>query len=282
MRIEDLDTSRVEAAGDAARRQLADLRRLGLEWDGEPVWQSHRQDAYDQALRTLRDRTYECFCTRREIAEASVAPHAPFRPYPGTCARLGREQAARLRRERPGAIRIRSEAGSFTVTDIHSGLVTGTVDDFVLMRGDGVPAYNLAVVVDDMFQAVTRVTRGADLLPSAPRQAWLTHLLGGTAPEYAHVGLVTRTDGVRLAKRDGGVTLSELNAHGWSTPDVLGMLSASLGLGPCGTAEDALARMPTGLPGPRFWAMSTWDGSALVSGDRALKSTPGPRGPDSP
>ncbi len=266
MRIEDLDTARVRAAGGAATRQLSDLESLGLVWDGEPVWQSQRRAAYSEAVARLGGQTYECFCTRREIAEASSAPHDGHRSYPGTCASLNSEQVARRRRERPGAIRVRSEGASFTVTDIHAGEVTEVVDDFVLVRGDGTPAYNLAVVVDDIFQGVTRITRGADLLSSAPRQAWLTAQLGATPAEYAHIGLVTNTDGARLAKRDGSVTLGDLTAQGRSAADVLALLSESLGLGPCRTTDEALEAMPThALPDEAFWAPAIWNGKGLAN-----------------
>ncbi|MDO5735398.1 MAG: tRNA glutamyl-Q(34) synthetase GluQRS [Propionibacteriaceae bacterium] len=265
MRVEDLDTARVAAAGDAAPRQLADLKSLGMEWDGEPLWQSERLPAYAAAVAALGERTYPCFCTRREIAEASSAPHDGHRAYPGTCAGLGSEQVARLGRHRAAALRVRSEGVSFSVTDVHAGDVTEPVDDFVLLRADGAPAYNLAVVVDDMFQGVTRVTRGVDLKSSAPRQAWLTTMLGGIAPEYAHIGLVTNAQGSRLAKRDGAVTLADLSAVGLSQSDVLAMLSGSLGLGQCRTADEALAAMPAGsLPDDNFWAPATWDGEELV------------------
>ncbi len=264
MRVEDLDTQRVHAAGTVATRQLADLTTLGLTWDTGPLRQSERLPVYAAAVAQLKERTYECFCTRREIAEASSAPHGGLRPYPGTCSHLNREQAARQRRTRPGAIRIRSGGGAFTVSGIHAGAVTALVDDFVLVRGDGTPAYNLAVVVDDMSQSVTRITRGADLLSSAPRQAWLTHLLGGTPPEYAHIGMVTNAAGARLAKRDGSVTLANLADDGRSCSDVLAMLSESLGLGPCRSVEEALAAMPgDSLPDARFWAAAVWDGKHI-------------------
>ena len=264
MRVEDLDADRVAAAGGAAKRQLADIGALGLRWDGEVLWQSARLDAYREAVARLAERTYECFCTRREIAEASSAPHDGHRPYPGTCAQLDSTQVARRRRERPGAIRLRSEGASFTITDIHVGEVTELVDDFVLVRGDGTPAYNLAVVVDDMFQGVTRITRGSDLLSSAPRQAWLTQLLGGELAQYAHIGLVTNPFGVRLAKRDGSVTLADMSSLGKSAADVVAVLSQSLGLGPCRSAGEALASMPKDrLPGAQFWAPAVWDGDTI-------------------
>ena len=93
------------------------------------------------------------------------------------------------------------------------GEYTGIVDDFVVRRGDGVAAYNLAVVVDDAAQGIDQVVRGDDLLPSSPRQAYLARLLGYPEPTYAHVALVLNEDGARLAKRDGAVTLAEIGVE---------------------------------------------------------------------
>lgn len=240
MRIEDLDRERVRAAAGVEARQLADLAALGLHWDGEPVRQSERLEAYRDAVASLP--TYECFCTRREITEAASAPHDGYRAYPGTCRELTAAQREERRATRSPALRVDSGGASFTVHDDHAGHVTGLVDDFVLMRGDGQFAYNLAVVVDDIAMGVTHVTRGADLLASAPRQAWLTQRLGATPPTYAHIGLVTDPVGRRLAKRDGAPSLTGLAPL---TPaDVLSMLSESLGLGPCRSTKEALAAMP--------------------------------------
>ena len=265
LRVEDLDVARVRAAEGAAARQLRDLKDLGMAWDGEPVTQSERMEAYRDALTRLRERTYECFCTRREIEQAASAPHNDgYRPYPGSWASLSAAEGSRRREERPAAIRVRAENAVFTVTDRFSGEVTATVDDFVLVRGDGVPAYNLASVVDDMYQGVTQVTRGADLLSSAPRQAWLTTQLGGQPPAYAHIGLVTNDRGKRLAKRDGAVTLADLQAQGWRTSDVLAELTASLGLGRHTTPHEALDAMPRLLPAA-FHLPVTWTGRQLVS-----------------
>lgn len=262
MRVEDLDEARVRAAGGLAAQQLADVAALGLGWDGEVVWQSERLHAYATAVQQLADRTYECFCTRREIAEAASAPHDDgYRPYPGTCARLDSAQAAVRRRTRPGALRIRAAGAAFTIHDASAGAVTGIIDDFVLVRADGAFAYNLAVTVDDVAQGVTRITRGADLLSSAPRQAWLTQLLGGTPPSYTHVGLVTTPEGVRLAKRDGSVTLADLAHRGWDAARVMRELTNSLGLGSHETAEAALGAMPErGLPAASapFWRSAVW------------------------
>ena len=228
LRIEDLD--RVQEG--AASRQLADLEALGLDWDGEVLLQSTRREAYEDAVARLRSegRVYECFCTRREIREAASAPHGAPGAYPGTCRKLSEQDRAQRRRERPAALRLAAQVREWTVTDRWAGQHTGTVDDLILLRNDGLPAYNLAVVVDDAFQGVDQVVRGDDLLSSAPRQAHLAHLLGLPEPKYAHVPLAVNPDGRRLAKRDGAVTLRELAAHGVGVPEVLRMIAVSLPL----------------------------------------------------
>ena len=229
IRVEDLDATRVKAAPEVAARQLADLAAIGVVPDGEVVWQSRRLDLYEAALNLLP--TYECYCTRREIAEAASAPHDDgHRPYPGTCRELSAAERAARRAERPPALRVDARGAVVTVRDRWAGEVTGTVDDFVVRRNDGAHAYNLAVVVDDLEQGVTQVVRGDDLLASSPRQAWLARALGGTEPEYAHVGLVTNAVGARLAKRDGVVTLADLAAQGWTPARVLSVIGHSLGL----------------------------------------------------
>jgi glutamyl-tRNA synthetase len=231
LRVEDLDQQRVAGARGIAERQLSDLAALGLDFDGDVVWQSHRLPRYAAAVAALGDDVYECFCTRREIAEAATAPHSDgYRPYPGTCRSLTSTERAGRRRTRPPALRVRAGGASRTITDLYAGEITGTVDDFVVVRNDGVPAYNLAVVVDDIAQGVDQVVRGDDLLSSSPRQAWLTCRLGGTPPGYVHVPLAVNRDGARLAKRDGAVSLHDLADEGLSPSDVLGMIAASLGL----------------------------------------------------
>ena len=229
LRIEDLDQQRVAAAPAVAAGQIADLRALGLDFAGDVVWQSDRLDRYAAAVAGLP--TYECFCTRREIAEAASAPHGDgYRPYPGTCRDLTESQRDQRRRTRPPALRVRADGAVQTVFDVLVGEVTGVVDDFVVVRNDGVPAYNLAVVVDDIAQGVDQVVRGDDLLSSSPRQAWLTRRLGGTVAQYLHVPLAVNADGRRLAKRDGSVTLADLAAEGIRPDQVLSLLASSLKL----------------------------------------------------
>lgn len=228
LRIEDLDSGRVRPG--LAERQGADLAALGVTFDEGPVWQSSRGAAYEAALQTLAGLTYECFCTRREIAEASSAPHGAQPRYPGTCRDLTERERADRRRVRPAAIRVRAEAVEVTVTDVLRGEVTGVVDDVVVRRGDGSYAYNLAVVVDDGDAGVDQVVRGDDLLPAAINQVWLARRLGRDVPTYAHVPLALNAAGVRLAKRDGAVTLTDLAALGHPPAEVLGWLAVSLDL----------------------------------------------------
>ena len=240
MRVEDLDRVRP----GAAERQLADLQAMGLDWDVSPgsaaestegkeagvLYQSTRLAAYERAVQRLREAglVYECFCTRREIQEASSAPHGAPGAYPGTCRGLSEAQREERRAQRPPALRLRAECTSYTVQDDFYGAYTGLVDDFVLVRNDGTYAYNLTSVVDDAFVGVEQIVRGDDLLPSAPRQSYLAQLLGLTQPRYAHVPLALNEEGKRLAKRDGAVTLPQLREAGVEVPTILGWIAASI------------------------------------------------------
>ena len=237
VRMEDLD--RVTSSPNHERRQLTDLDAIGLDWDGDVVRQSERFDRYRSAIADLRasGRVYPCYCTRREIrAEVEAAASAPHGPlpdgaYPGTCRELS--DAARAEREATGrspAWRLRTDHEVIDLIDVVAGPFAGVVDDVVLARSDGVPAYNLAVVVDDAAQGVTQVVRGDDLLSSTPRQILLQRLLDLPVPDHWHVPLVLGDDGQRLAKRHGSVTLSDLRDEGWGVTEVVSMLGRSLGL----------------------------------------------------
>ncbi len=243
VRMEDLDLATSSRANEA--RQLAELAAIGLDWDGPVVRQSERFDGYDDAIDELAAAglTYECFCTRREILEAAQAPHGGDVPYPGTCRELTAAARSRRGAERPPALRLRSPGQPVTVHDVGAGPYTATPDDVVLRRNDGVPAYNLAVVVDDAAQGVTQVVRGDDLLWSSPRQALLQDLLGLPRVEYVHLPLVVGDDGERLAKRHGAVTLEDLADV--PVGRILAALARSLGVrvdGREATATDVLAR----------------------------------------
>ena len=247
LRIEDLDAGRVRPG--LAEQQVADLTALGLDFDGIPVVQSQRATAYAVALAGIADRTYECFCTRREIAEAASAPHGSAGRYPGTCRALSAGERAARRRTRTPALRLRAHGATQTVHDLLHGTVTGQVDDFVVRRNDGVAAYNLAVVVDDAESGVDQVVRGDDLLSSALNQAYLAGLLGHHPPIYAHVPLAVNAHGRRLAKRDGAVTMSDLAALGVGPGEVLRWIATSLGLPKVDRLADLLPHFdPARLP----------------------------------
>jgi glutamyl-tRNA synthetase len=235
VRVEDLDDRTFE---DVAVGQLADLGALGVTWDEPPQYQRAHLARYDAAVAVLAELglTYECYCSRKEILSAPRAPHAPEGAYPGTCRDLSESDRAQRRATgRIPALRLRASVDRYTVVDLVHGSYTGVVDDLVLRRGDGVPAYNLAVVVDDAAQGIDQVVRGDDLLASSPRQAYLGHLLGHPQPVYAHVPLVLNTEGQRLAKRDGAVSLKQIGVSetlrriadslGYRADTVAGMLA---------------------------------------------------------
>jgi glutamyl-tRNA synthetase len=231
VRMEDLDRGRVRE--QFYERQLHDLAAIGVDWDGPVVRQSERTHLYEDALAKLD--VYPCWCTRAEIREAASAPHGdlPEGAYPGTCRELtAAERAEREASGRPPALRLRA------------GDAPG-VDDFVLRRGDGAFAYNLAVVVDDADQGVDQVVRGRDLSDSTPRQLLLMRLLGLPEPEYRHVPLMLGPDGARLAKRHGAVTLADRQE---SPDEVRAFLARTLGL-EGSTPEELLAEFdPLRLP----------------------------------
>jgi glutamyl-tRNA synthetase len=290
LRIEDLDPQRSRREHEAA--MLADLQRLGIDWDGPPSRQSERLEHHRAAFEQLRSdrRLYRCWCTRAEVREAAAAPHPPLRgatalagsspsgghpirgtggqpggegAYPGTCRALSSRELSQ--RERGGAAAAwRLDAGGERVEfeDSLAGVVVSAVDDFVVWRGDpparrgggrsrvaggpsprtgGVPAYNLAVVVDDAEQAIDEVVRGDDLLETTSRQILLAALLGLPIPRYAHVPLVLGPDGQRLAKRHGAVTLDDRLAIGESVESVVGWMASSVGLARAGSALSAAA-----------------------------------------
>ncbi|MEA2480176.1 MAG: glutamyl-tRNA synthetase [Thermoleophilaceae bacterium] len=233
MRVEDLDRGRVKPGLEQA--QLADLRAIGIDWDGPVVRQSERLERYADAIARLEadGRLYPCWCTRAEVRAAASAAHGPLPEgaYPGTCRELtAAERAERERDGRPPALRLRAEGVAIAFDDRVLGQQEGAVDDFVIARGDGTPAYNLAVVVDDAEQGVGEVVRGADLVDSTPRQLLLGRLLGLPAPSYAHVPLVLGPDGARLAKRHGAVSLQDRIVLGETPAQVVSGLAVSAGL----------------------------------------------------
>ena len=198
LRIEDVDTPRIVPG--AAEGILRTLEQFGFEWDGPVVWQSRRTDAYRAAIEALRaaGRVFPCACTRKEIADSALARDGTRR-YPGTC----RDGLAPGREAR--AWRLRVEPGEVSFDDAVQGPiredVAADVGDFVLLRADGLFAYQLAVVVDDAEAGVTEVVRGADLLDSTGRQILLQRLLGHPQPRYAHLPVASNAAGEKLSKQ---------------------------------------------------------------------------------
>jgi glutamyl-tRNA synthetase len=248
VRIEDLD--RVASREAHVRSHLADLAALGIESDGPVVHQSQRFDRYEAALDRLDadGLLYPCYCSRREVQAAVAAPHGPLPEgaYPGTCRDLSpAERYAREAAGRRPAWRVRAGGERVEAVDRCHGTVAAVVDDFVVRRADGAPAYQIAVVVDDDDQGVGEVVRGDDLLDTTPRQVWLARRLGLAVPAYAHVPLVLGPDGERLAKRHGAVTLTDLRRRGVPAPAVLGAIAESLGLARPGSPVRSVTELVT-------------------------------------
>lgn len=236
LRIEDIDRARCRADHEA--RQLADLRELGIDWDGEPVRQSDRGPAYESALASLRTEghLFPCFCSRRELRESASAPHGGEEPaYPGTCRGLTPAQVEARRREGAQSCeRIRVELSPTRFTDLFDPTpvvdLRGNGGDFVVRRADGGYSYQLACAVDDAEQGITEVLRGADLVASAQRQRWILLCLGRHAPDYFHLPLMLGEDGRRLAKREGADDLAGWFARGFDATAVRSYLAHTLGM----------------------------------------------------
>jgi glutamyl-tRNA synthetase len=247
MRVEDLDRPRAVPGAEA--RILEDLRWLGLDWDEgpdvggphAPYRQADRLPIFHAAIDQLlaEGKAFECFCSRKEVQQASQAPHGPADDgprYPGTCRALSRAEADDRRNTRLPSIRLRMEPGERRYVDLVQGErredPAATVGDFVLRRADGIPAYQLAVVVDDAAMAITDVLRGDDLSSSTARQLALYDALGLAPPRFAHVPLLLGPDGTRLSKRHGAIGVRTYAERGVSPERMVGLLAWSLGLAP--------------------------------------------------
>jgi len=229
LRLEDLDPDRCRP--EYCDQIMRDLEWLGLDWDGTPVYQSQRTEAYAEAFRELekQELIYPCFCTRAERLAAS-APHRSdgAAVYDGRCGRLSPAERAELSKTRRPAWRVRVPVKTIIFCDLLYGVykeeLHSDCGDFILRRSDGVFAYQLAVVVDDAAMGVTQVVRGNDLLSSTPRQLWLQDRLGLLHPEYGHLPLLLAPNGRRLAKRDRDQELGQLQER-YSAPELVGRLA---------------------------------------------------------
>lgn len=241
LRIENIDPPReMPGAADA----IIDLMdRYGFEWDGPVLWQSDSHDAHQAALDELiRDgQAYRCGCSRRDLAGQPTGPLGAI--YPGTC-RNGTDASE-------FAWRVRTSAEATSFHDLLQGPQMHRLEqesgDFVIKRRDGLIAYQLAVIVDDHLQGVTRVIRGIDLIDSTFRQVWLQSLLGYPPPVYAHIPVAVHANGDKLSKLTGAPGLG-LNAAGKNLVDAL----HALGQAP----EPGLAGAP--LLEIWAWAFEHW------------------------
>ena len=234
LRLEDLDPDRCRS--EYCDQILRDLEWLGLDWDGAPVYQSRRTEAYAAAFQALANQglLYPCFCTRAQRLAAS-APHRSDGEavYDGRCRRLSEAERRELAQVRAPAWRASVPEQTISFCDLLQGFyqeeLSRDCGDFILRRSDGVYAYQLAVVVDDAFMGVTQVVRGDDLLSSTPRQLWLQERLGLPHPAYGHLPLLLAPDGRRLAKRDRDLELGRLQ-QSYTAPELVGLLARAAGL----------------------------------------------------
>lgn len=233
LRIEDLDPGRCRP--EYVDAIYADLRWLGIAWDEEPLWQSARVAAYEEALDHLRARglVYPCFCTRADIAAALTAPHGDAATtYPGTCRGLADDpqrrqaQAHSWRLDSASAMAVAGLPAWIEQDGKRFAARPSDLGDVILARKDAPAAYHLACVVDDAATGVDLVVRGADLRPSTPIQRLLQQLLGLPRPTYLHHSLVAHGDGRRLAKRDRAPTLAAMREQGIDGPALAAALAA--------------------------------------------------------
>ena len=249
VRIEDLDPPR-EVPG-AADEILRTLDAFGFEWDGTVAYQSTRLEAYQATLDDLlRERhAFGCACTRKEVAQdGRSGPEGPI--YPGTCRDRPRQG------RKPRSIRLRTEGVTLAFNDrvrgTFSQALESEVGDFVIRRADGLFAYQLAVVVDDAWQRITQVVRGADLLASTPRQIHLQRLLRLPTPEYAHLPLVLDAQGRKLSKQQADLPVPRRQP-------LRALLEAYRFLG-----QPLPATAPGSLREFWDWALGHWDLSRVV------------------
>jgi glutamyl-Q tRNA(Asp) synthetase len=253
VRMEDLDTARVVPG--CADEQLRVLEGFGFEWDGEVLYQSTRRAAYREALERLTrlGRTFRCSCSRKDLAGDDDS-----QVYPGTC-RNGPTKA--------GATALRFRVGDAPIhfDDMFLGAQRfDAMGDVVVERRDGIASYQLAVVVDDAFQSVTRVVRGADLLASTPWQIELQDALGLPRPIYGHLPLVTETDGSKLSKSRRALPL-DLSSAPQALTSTLTLLSQQP---PAGLAHSSIKDVWK-------WAVANWNPQALAGNAEVRLSASG-------
>ena len=257
VRIEDLDTQRVVPG--CADEMLRTLEAFGFEWDGEVLFQSTRRSAYREALAALAaaGRTYPCSCSRKDLAVEDEAAG-----YPGTC-RAGPTRSG------PTAMRFRVSDTPIHFDDLFQGVQhfdLATCGDVVVERRDRLASYQLAVVVDDAFQGITRVVRGADLLSSTPWQIELQQALSLPQPIYGHLPLLLEPDGAKLSKSRRSLPL-DLTAVPQALTSTLTHLSQAP---PPELAHSSIKEVWN-------WAIRHWNPRALAGKTTVMMSAHGDR-----
>lgn len=238
VRMEDIDIQRSKR--ELGEQLLDDLEWLGFEWDEGPriggahgpYWQSERYDYYEKTLAQWESVgfVYPCFCNRARIQSIASAPHRGEIPhlYDGHCRHLSLADIKEQWTKKEPSWRIKVEDRTIEFMDRWQGLQTrvlrSEVDDFVVKRGDGMFAYNLAVTLDDVAMGVTEIVRGADLLDTTAQQMYLYSLLGESPVHYGHAPLLIDVEGHRLSKRQKSITIKELRESGYSSERILGEL----------------------------------------------------------
>ena len=243
LRIEDIDSPRIKTW--ARQSTFDDLRWLGLDWDfgpdlggpHAPYFQTERRDHYQSVLDRLieREMVYPCDCSRSEIAASASAPHEALEGpiYAGTCrSRSTRNAHALTESDFAWRFRASDQVRHWhdQIAGIQSANIAAQLGDFIVAKGDGTPAYQLAVVVDDQAMGVNEVLRGDDLIASTFRQLDLLAALGWAPPQYIHVPLMIGSDGRRLAKRHGDTRLSWFREAGYEADQLVGYLAWTAGL----------------------------------------------------
>jgi glutamyl-Q tRNA(Asp) synthetase len=206
LRMEDIDKPREQPG--ASEHIIRILQQLGFEWDDNILFQSQRLSAYQASLNHLSPYTYACSCSRKELQQQGIFGRYGI-IYPATCRYKSLAYASNA------AIRVIVKDQAIGFNDLVQGYyqqnLVKDLGDFVIKRADGIFAYQLAVVVDDEYQGVNQIIRGADLLDNTPRQLWLQHLLGIKTPEYAHIPLVLNNQGQKLSKQNLAPAISTEN-----------------------------------------------------------------------
>ena len=251
VRMEDIDLQRSKR--ELGEALLDDLEWLGFEWDEGPriggsestYWQSERQEYYANILEclALEKLIYPCFCNRARLQSIASAPHVGevVHRYDGHCRHIDEEKVKTLSAEKDPSLRLSIDSCDIEFTDRWQGVqhihLEGELDDYVLRRGDGMYAYNLAVVLDDIAMGITEVIRGDDLLDTTGQQIYLyktlqqcLHSKNIKVPSYGHAPLLIDSEGHRLSKRQKSITIRELRDNQWSANRILGELAIAGGL----------------------------------------------------